>query len=197
MSIYTNNIGFKKGEGFSSAKGVAICGFTQNRYETAQAKVGSVALNTLLPCTPVIINNDSTPTAGRENLAGLNPTTFVISKVAAAQNDIVDGFILESTACIEDENGNGGLPIPGGVVDIALIGSGARVFLPADDGLANKPLSTVLYWDATNLKLTATSGSNVKLEGVRMVSSVVKGKRRKLNVSTVEWEDVSCVEVRL
>ena len=63
-NIYAGNTGLGKGNAFSSATGVALCGFVQNQYDlsanTLQAKIGALEPNTLLPCTPVVIKNDNT-----------------------------------------------------------------------------------------------------------------------------------------
>lgn len=200
-NIYAGNSGLAKGKAFSAAIGNALCGFIQNQYnpaaDTLQAKIGELEPNTLLPCTAVIINNDNTAPNGKDGMTGFNPKTFVIAKVAAADSDVIDGFVLESPSNIVDNAGNAGLPLPHGTVPVAKIGSGIEIFLPCDDNLIKVPLSTDLYWDFTNKKITKTSASMIALKGVKLLSSVVSGKRRKLNKTDVEWEDVSCVLVKL
>jgi hypothetical protein len=62
-------------------------------------------------------------------------------------------------------------PVPtvgsGGLVNFYRLGSGARVALPADPALAaavetgTTPISVAVYWDATNLRVTATVGTNL------------------------------------
>ena len=62
-------------------------------------------------------------------------------------------------------------PVPtvgsGGLVNFYRFGSGARVALSADPALAaaietgTSPVSTPLYWDPTNLRVSATSTSNL------------------------------------
>ena len=200
-NIYAGNTGLGKGNAFSSATGVALCGFVQNQYDlsanTLQAKIGALEPNTLLPCTPVVIKNDNTKANGTDNMTGFNPKTFVINKAVAASSDVIDGFILESPQNMVDNSGNGGLPLPHGIVPIGKIGSGIQVFLPCNANLVGVALSTVLYWDPTNNELTTSNTSTCALTGVQLLSSVVNGKKRKLNVDTVEWTDCTCALVKL
>lgn len=200
-NIYAGNTGLGKGDAFSSATGVALCGFVQNQYDlsanTLQAKIGSLEPNTLLPCTPVVIKNDNTEANGTDNMTGFNPKTFVINKAVSASSDVIDGFILESPQNMVDNSGNGGLPLPHGIVPVGKIGSGIQVFLPCNANLVGVALSTALYWDPTNNELTNSNSSTCALSGVQLLSSVVNGKKRKLNVDTVEWTDVTCVLVEL
>ena len=200
-NIYAGNSGIPKGKAFSAATGNALCGFVQNQYnpaaDTLQAKIGELAPNTLLPCTAVIINNDNTTPNGKDGILGFNPKTFVIAKAAAADSDVIDGFVLESPSNIVDNSGNAGLPLPHGTVPIAKIGSGVEVFLPCNSNLVNAALSTALYWDPSTGEITTSNSSTCTLTGVQLLSSVVNGKKRKLNADKVEWEDCTCVLVKL
>ena len=200
-NIYAGNTGLGKGNAFSSATGVALCGFVQNQYDlsanTLQAKIGALEPNTLLPCTPVVIKNDNTEPNGTDNMTGFNPKTFVIEKVVASNSDVIDGFILESAQNIVDNAGSGGLPLSHGIVPIAKIGSGVEVFLPCNANLVNAALSTALYWAPSAGEITTSNSSACTLTGVQLLSSVVNGKKRKLNVKKVEWEDCTCVLVKL
>jgi hypothetical protein len=73
-------------------------------------------------------------------------------------------------------------PVPtvgsGGLVNFYRLGSGARVALAADPALAaavetgTTPISAAVYWDATNLRITATVGTNLLLP-IKLL--VVKG----------------------
>ena len=200
-NIYEGNTGLGKGKAFFPAAGAALCGFPQNQYNpaasTLQAKIGDLEPNTLLPCTPVVIKNDNTEANGTGNMTGFNPKTFVIEKAAASNSDVIDGFILESAQNIVDNAGNAGLPLSHGIVPIAKIGSGVEVFLPCNANLVGVALSTALYWDPSNNELTTSASSTCALTGVQLLSSVVNGRKRKLNVDTVEWEDCTCVLVKL
>ena len=200
-NMYQGNTGLGKGEAFFPAAGAALCGFVQNQYNpaanTLQAKIGALEPNTLLPCTPVVIKNDNTEPNGTDNMTGFNPKTFVIEKAAASGSDVIDGFILESPQNVVDNAGNGGLPIAHGMVPIAKIGSNIQVFLPCNANLVGVALSAALYWDPTNNELTTSNTSTCALTGVQLLSSVVNGKKRKLNVDKVEWEDCTCVLVQL
>ena len=200
-NIYQGNTGFGKGQGFSAATGTALCGFPQNQYnpasDTLQAKIGELEPNTLLPCTPVVIKNDNTAPNGTDNMTGFNPKTFVIEKAVASNSDVIDGFILESAQNIVDNAGSGGLPLSHGIVPIAKIGSGVEVFLPCNANLVNAALSTALYWDTSAGEITTSNSYTCTLTGVQLLSSVVNGKKRKLNVDKVEWEDCTCVLVKL
>ena len=200
-NIYQGNTGLGKGKAFFPAAGLALCGFPQNQYNpaasTLQAKIGALEPNTLLPCTPVVIKNDNTEPNGTGNMTGFNPKTFVIEKAAASNSDVIDGFILESPQNIVDSSGNAGLPLSHGIVPIAKIGSGVEVFLPCNANLVGVALSTALYWDPTNNELTASNTSTCALTGVQLLSSVINGKKRKLNADTVEWTDCTCALVKL
>lgn len=196
-NIYKGNSGLKKGQGFLPADGLALCGFVQNQYnpasDTMQAKIGDLDPKTLLPCTPVIIKNDNAEANGTGNMTGFNPKTFIIEKIADTS---IDGFILESPQNMVDNSGSSGLPLPHGIVPIAKIGSSIEVFLPCNINLVNVSISTPLYWDTANNELTKDN-TKIALTRVQLLSSVVNGKKRKLNTDTVEWEDVNCVLVKL
>lgn len=201
MSIYNSFMPFTKGEGFSPATGMTICGFAEDQYlhgKTAQASVGSVPVNTLLPCTAVVITNDTTPATGTQGMKGFNPNSYVISKVVAdGDQDVVSGFVLEGNNTLVDENGSGGLPMEGGRVNIGLIGSGTEVFLPCADDMIGFTLSFPVYWNPTTGLITKQHEGSALLIGASVVSSVVDGVKRKLNGEKVEWETVKCVKVRL
>lgn len=200
-NIYSGNSGLTKGQGFSAANGIALCGYQQNQYNPSalslQAKIGDLEPNTLLPCTPVVIKNDTAEALGTDSMVRFNPKNFVIEKAVTAHTDVIDGFILESPSYITDEAGNGGLVINGGMAAAAKIGSGVEVFLPANANLINTPLSTALYWDPAANELTKETSNTILLKNVQMLSSVIKGRKRKLNSKSVEWADVTCVLVRL
>ena len=200
-NMYQGNTGLGKGEAFFPATGVALCGFVQNQYNpaanTLQAKIGALEPNTLLPCTPVVIKNDNTKPNGTDNMTGFNPKTFVIEKAVASGSDVIDGFILESPQNVVDNAGNAGLPIAHGMVPIAKIGSNIQVFLPCNANLVGIALSTALYWDPSAGEITTSNSSTCTLTGVQLLSSVVNGKKKKLNVDKVEWEDCTCVLVQL
>lgn len=200
-NIYQGNTGFGKGEAFFPATGVALCGFVQNQYNpaanTLQAKIGELEPNTLLPGTAVIIKNDNTEPNGTGNMTGFNPKTFIVNKIVASSSDVIDGFILESPQNIVDSSGNAGLPLSHGIVPIGKIGSGIQVFLPCNANLVGIALSTALYWDPSAGEITTSNSSTCTLTGIQLLSSVVNGKKRKLNVDTVEWEDCTCVLVKL
>ena len=200
-NMYQGNTGLGKGEAFFPATGVALCGFVQNQYNpaanTLQAKIGALKPNTLLPCTPVVIKNDNTEPNGTDNMTGFNPKTFVIEKAVASGSDVIDGFILESPQNVVDNAGNAGLPIAHGMVPIAKIGSNIQVFLPCNANLVGIALSTALYWDPSAGEITTSNSSTCTLTGVQLLSSVVNGKKKKLNVDKVEWEDCTCVLVQL
>lgn len=199
MSIYNSQVAFKSGEGFNSAKGVALCGFSTEPYnngETAQAKIGTVAHNTLLPCTPVIIKNDTAEPTGTGVYNGLNEKSLVVEKVATEQGDAVDGVILDDNCMMNDDDA-GGMPLVDGFVSVALCDSGKELFMPCADDVIGKPLSTVLYWDATNKQLTATTGTNVPMPSLRILSSVVDAKVRVLDGMEVKWKDTKAVLVRI
>ena len=200
-NMYQGNTGLGKGEAFFPATGVALCGFVQNQYNpaanTLQAKIGALKPNTLSPCTPVVIKNDNTEPNGTDNMTGFNPKTFVIEKAVASGSDVIDGFILESPQNVVDNAGNAGLPIAHGMVPIAKIGSNIQVFLPCNANLVGIALSTALYWDPSAGEITTSNSSTCTLTGVQLLSSVVNGKKKKLNVDKVEWEDCTCVLVQL
>jgi len=82
-------------------------------------------------------------------------------------------------------------PVPtvgsGGLVNFYRLGSGARVALAADPALAaavetgTTPITVPLYWDATNLRVTATVGTNLLIP-VKLLT--VKGANSMLPVYT-------------
>lgn len=201
MSIYNSSTPFKKGTGFLPATGTTICGFAEDQYlhgSTAQASVGTVDVSTLLPCTAVVIKNDTTPATGTNGMKGFNPNSYVITKVVATKDtDTIGGFVLEGNNTVINENSDTGMVLKGGRVNVGLLGSRTEVYLPCADDMVGFELGDQVFWNPTNNQITKDSTHGTLLIGVSVVSSVIDGAKRKVVGDAIQWETVKCVKVRL
>lgn len=191
MALNINGIGNYNGKSFlgnNSAK--PICGiflrelFRGNLY---QAKVNTDTL--VFPGVPVTIKNTNVDTnAGVQ----MNPNVLSITAVATADAE-VSGFLLESPTDVMQWGEVAAHALKTQVVNVALIGSGVELYLPADAGLADIQLGVNnLVWDFGNKCVKA--GANGYITGL---SPVVDGVAFAEDSGSVIFKDVKVIKVKL
>lgn len=186
MPSLSNVVGNYNGQfiGNNSAKPIAgVCLADLYKGNIQQARVGSTLTTPAYQGAPVTIKNQATTGAGAGE--GLNPNVLEITGAASSQATL-SGFVLESPNMIIESQGyaNEAPTAPTyAVTNIALIGSGVEVYLPADVGLVNTQVGTPsLVWDFTNNCVAAAAGSTVGY--LTAISPVVDGLAVKYDSST-------------
>lgn len=197
MSIFNGNKQSIK-NAFQPAKtDYPLCGFLADPYHSrgnAEQAIIPEAGGNFCSCVAVSIQNDST--IAIDTYAGLynNPKALYITG-EATDNATLSGFILETVSDVISEEGGASLPIAGGYVQVALIGSRLRTWLPCDDSLVGVPLNTEIEYDFTN-KVLKKKDAGVAIN-IRLLSSAVDGKVKKINSGKASWEETKCVYVEL
>ena len=169
--------------GFSSQK--PICGHFLNdmfKHNISQAKVNTQEV--IYPGIPVQIKNyDSSQL---NNLNVLN-----ITKKAENANEL-DAFILSSPTDVVLFGNQVALPLYTQIINVALIGSGVELYLPADASLADVSVSSKLLWDFTTQTLKV-----LDLGYITLLSPIVDGIRYIEKDGKVIYENTKCVKVRI
>lgn len=174
--------------GSNSAK--PICGhFLRDlfRGDISQARVDTDDI--LCPGSPIQVKNStgSVSNAGK----GLNPNVLSISKLSTSAAE-VSGFLLESPTDILSFGETAARPYKNQVVNIALVGSGVEVYLPADDSLLNIDVGSKLVWDFTSNSLKVGAAGTIT-----PLSPVVDGVRYVNGGGAISFADTKCIRVRL
>lgn len=173
------------------------CGFVTNMYYTG-GRLSEATINVagLLSSMPVKVLNDTTPTSGGYAGGALDPKAFNITQKATTLAE-VSAFVLETESDVVPVEGGESIPLLGGFVKIARLGSKIRMYLPCDNSLIGKDMNAKINYDFANGVLTL--GTTDGLPGVVMTSAVVDGKVKKINATSglAEWVDTKCVEVEL
>lgn len=194
MALNINGIGNYNGKSFlgnSSAK--PICGmFLRDLFRGSiyQAKVDTQSI--VYPGLPVTIKNASTESAAG---VGLNPNILSITNVSTADSE-VSGFLLESPTDVMSWGEVAAHALKTQIVNVALLGSGVELYLPAGDDLANTQIGVNnLVWDFTNncVKAATTQGGGY----ITGLSPVVDGVAFIANGDAVEFKDSKVIKVKL
>lgn len=194
MALNINGIGNYNGKSFlgnSSAK--PICGvFLRDLFKGSiyQAKVNTDTL--VYPGAPITIKNTSSVS---EAGAGLNPNVLSISAVATSDSE-VSGFLLESPTDVMSWGEVAAHALKTQIVNVALIGSGVELYLPAGDALNEIQLSANnLVWDFSN---NCVKAADISAKGyITGLSPVVDGVAFTINADAVEFKDSKVIKVRL
>lgn len=191
MALEINKVGNYNGKSFlgsNSAK--PICGhFLRDLYrgEISQAKV--VTDDIVFSGCPVEIKNSAytTSNAGK----AMNPNVLSITKKATADGE-VSGFVLEAPTDILQFGEVAARPLKNQVTNVALLGSGVEVYLPADASLVGIAMNSKLKWsfDDNALKVDATGT-------ITPLGVVVDGVKYKEDNGAVVFEDCKVIKVRL
>lgn len=181
----------------NSAKPIAgVCTLTAYKRPLVQAKVSS---DYAIPGTAV---NVTTAAAGETNAGtNLNPNVLVLDGKTAVTAETFSGFVVSSPTDVQPEGSKGAFAIKNQIVDVALLGSQAELYLPIKTGEGNgiNVASAAVYWNATNNELTTTKDTNIAIANLRILSQIVDGVKLKFNSSsnTAEYEDCKVVKVKL
>lgn len=191
MALNINSVGNYNGKSFlgnSSAK--PICGiFLRDlfRGQIYQAKVNTDTI--VYPGVPVTITNANTKEgAGVE----LNPNVLSITAVATDDSG-VSGFLLESPTDVMQWGEVAAHALKTQIVNVALLGSGVELYLPADSGLSGVAIGkNNCVWDFTNKCVKADEGGYITILG-----PVVDGVTFVENAGSIEFKDTKVVKVKL
>lgn len=192
MALEINKVGNYNGKSFlgsNSAK--PICGhFLRDLYrgEISQAKVTTD--DVVFSGCPVEVKNSNI--GGSENAGkGMNPNVLSITKKATADTE-VSGFVLESPTDILQFGETAPRPLKNQVTNVALIGSGIEVYLPADASLVGIAMNSKLKWDFTAgaLKVDATGT-------ITPLGPVVDGVKYVEDSGSVSFADTKVIKVKL
>lgn len=187
----------------NSAKPIAgVCTLTAYKRPLVQAKVTS---DYAIPGTAVSVK---TATAGGETNAGtsLNPNVLLLDGKTAVTAETFSGFVVSSPTDVQPEGSKGAFAIKNQIVDVALLGSQAELYLPikTGEGANANVVPSAIYWDITNNYLTTTKGGSddagiFAVNGLRILSQIVDGIKLKFNSlsNTAEYEDCKVVKVKL
>lgn len=191
MAFEANKIQNFTGKSFlgsNSAK--PICGhFLRDLYrgDISQARVDTG--DVVYPGAPIQIKNSAGSASGAGK--GLNPNVLSVSKLAASAAE-VSGFLLESPTDILSFGETAARPYKNQVVNVALIGSGVEVYLPADDSLQNIDMRSRLAWDFASMSLKAAAAGTIAPLG-----PVVDGVKYVVSGGEASFADTKCIRVRL
>lgn len=154
-----------------------------------QAKTGEECL---LQGTAVVLTNDSLSPSGNNGM-GLAGNVLTATKATTT----INGFIVDCASTMSCDTNDFPRLCRNQVGYVALIGSGAKIYLPADASLQGVGVDTALKWDATN---NCVSTTGIDLPNVTLVSQVVNGiaGRAKAGATNVsESYETLVVKVRL
>lgn len=169
MNLFPNptyNNYFMKGG--STAKPIAgTCTKTAYSRPLNQAKL---TVDNLMQGSPVELKNTSLAKETNSNNDGLSGNVFTANKAKT----VVNGFIVNSPNDILLDGDTFPRFLKNQVARVALLGSGATVYLPADTSLNDVTLDTELAWDTTKNVVTK-KGTGIDLPGVRLEGQLVNG----------------------
>lgn len=193
MALEINKVGNYNGKSFlGSNSSKPICGhFLRDlfRGEISQAKVSTT--DVVFAGCPVEVKNDNITTGTSNAGKGLNPNVLSITKKATADAE-VSGFVLESPTDILQFGETAPRPLQNQVTNIALLGSGVEVYLPADAALVGIAMNSKLKWDFTKNALVVDVAGTIT-----PLSPVVDGVKYKEDSGSAAFEDCKAIKVRL
>lgn len=182
----------------NTAKPIAgVCTLTAFKRPLVSAKVVS---DYAVPGTAVAVK---TAAAGAETNAGrnLNPNVMLLDGKTKVTAGTFSGFLCVSATDVQPDGSKGAFAVKNQIVDVALLGSGAELYLPIDAAPADRNVVTALNWDTATNKLTVRVVSNTVLAvtGLKVLSQVVDGIMLKYTAAsnTATYEETSVVKVRL
>lgn len=140
-----------------------------------QAKMSDVCT---LQGSAVELKNDTLSPSGNNGM-GLAGNVLTATKATTK----INGFVVDCASTMSCDTNDFPRLCKNQVGYVALIGSGAKVYLPADASLQGVGVDTELKWDATNNCLSTTTG--VALTGVKIVSQVVNGVAGRMKTVSV------------
>lgn len=157
-----------------------------------QAKISAQGQKMLQGMSIAVSNKlgtDATVRAGK----GLSPNVLTATYSATA----VDGFLVDSANCVVLQGDDFPQYLDNQIVRVALIGSGAELYLPCDNSVSGS--TDLLYFDpATQLlkKAATVPTGGVALNAVIM-SQVIEGIKGKVDNDRVTTESCFVVKVKI
>lgn len=140
-----------------------------------QAKMSDVCT---LQGWAVALTNDTLSPNGNNGM-GLAGNVLTATKATTA----INGFVVDCASTMSCDTNDFPRLCKNQVGYVALLGSGAKVYLAADASLQGKSVDTALKWDTTNNCLSATTG--VALDGVQLISQVINGVGGRIKTITI------------
>lgn len=147
----------------------------------------------LLQGWAVALTNDNLSTNANNGM-GLAGNVLSATKATAT----VNGFVVDCPSTVSMDANDYPRLCKNQVGYVAMIGSGAKIYLAADASLQGKSVDTALKWDTANNCVSATTG--VALDGVQMISQVVNGVAGRVSATienVSESYETLVVKVRL
>lgn len=143
----------------------------------------------------VASNKQGTQTTAINGGTNLAPNVLSIT----ASTDNANAFIVDNANAVVLNGDDFAQVLDNQVVRVALIGSGAEVYLPCDNSVIGA--SNPIYWDITNQKLVSAEtaskpAKSVLFTGV-ILSQVVEGIKGKNDSGTITTESCYVVKVKL
>lgn len=126
----------------------------------------------------VALTND-TLSPNSNNGMGLAGNVLTATKATTS----INGFVVDCASVMSCDTNDFPRLCKNQVGYVAVIGSGAKIYLPADASLQNVDVDTALKWDTTNNCLSKTTG--VALSGVSIISQVVNGVAGRMKTISV------------
>lgn len=141
----------------------------------------------------VVSNKQGTQTASVNGGTSLAPNVLTASYSA----DDANAFIVDNSNAVVLNGDTFPQVLDNQVVRVALIGSGAEIYLPCDNTVIGA--SDPIYWDIENQKLVsaiAKPAKGVLFTGV-ILSQVIDGIKGKISSGVVTTDNCSVVKVKL
>lgn len=165
-----------------------------NRVLT-EAKVTTGGTPLFQGMSVVVSNKQGAQTASVNGGSSLAPN--VLSATASA--DSANAFIVDNANAVVLNGDDFPQVVDNQVVRVALIGSGAEIYLPCDATVIGA--SNPIYWDITNQKLVSAEtdskpAKSVLFTGV-VLSQVVDGIKGKNDSGKITTEATSVVKVKI
>ena len=171
---------------------VGVCTNSAYKRPLKEAQV----LKQMTAGTPITVVNK----AGFKTQDGaVNAGSFLAPNVftaGTANGTAIHGFLIDSPNFVLQEGDEGTSAQPNQIVYIALIGSGAEVYLPCDNTMVGYNGTNPIKYDKASGLLKGDGTGDIEIDCL-VLSAVVDGLRFKLDGTKVVAEDVSVVKVKL
>lgn len=179
---------------------IPLVGVLLNKYENfdnfSQVKYNSSTQ--VVAGDPVIVKNMVQNNTSLNAIEGLSAVNGEITDIATHANNL-SGFICQAPTDIVPLAGGEAFPQAGFLTYVALLGSGAQLYLRADSSLKNVDYNTRVTYDfSAKLLKKQTVGTSQPIPA-RLKSGLVNGKYLVYNAGTgkATWTDCTAVLVEL
>ena len=179
---------------------IPLVGVLLNKYENfdnfSQEKYN--ATNQCVAGDPVIVKNMVQANTSLNAIEGMGSNVGEITDIASSLNNL-SGFLCQSPTDIVPLAGGEAYPQKNFLSYVALLGSGAQLYLRADSSLKNVDMNTRVTYDfSAKLIKKQTVGSSMPIPA-RLKSGLVNAKYLLYNAGTgkAAWTDCTAVLVEL